>query len=303
MGMILDRRRGAAAAVVVALFTAVLVWAAPAAQAATCQAVPGSTIGTDVSIAGQKFRVPAISGIQVCVGSVSVPLVTVETSGGACTFSCLSVLVGGGPADAEGITITYLEDGVPKSVPVTPPPVDGPPSTCVLSVGSPDAPYPDCFISIGPELGDPIGDVTPVVGDAVDAVLDVYAFAVVTALDTAGAVAEEAGDAVAAACAELPATEDQSGNDVHACDDPAAWVEGMRYDTYEFTCESIPPMRDHNWYTRYEFCEYPHFWLQEAIYYATCQCSDIERQMVSHFCWRLRSMDVEPGTIICGLGS
>lgn len=272
MGMILGRRKAASATLAGALFAAVAVWAAPVAQAATCVPVPGSTIGTDVSIAGQKARVPAISGIQVCAGTATTPIVSVQTSGGTCTFACLSVLVGG-DVDAEGLSISYREDGVLRTVPVNPPPVDGPASTCLFSVGSPDAPYPDCFIAIGPELGDPIGDIDPVIDGAVATATDLAGDAGATAFqlaaeagETATGLAEEAeatasalaADAIATAlnlygyllgiaesadetvCDEIPGVYDDSGYYRHPCDNAAAWANAMA----DAVVEAVPDLDD-----------------------------------------------------------
>lgn len=203
--MIRAKRRVVAVLGGLALVTGIL-FVSPA-QAATCQSVPGETIGADVKVGPVRQRVPAISNISVCMGGATMGLVTVETSGGTCTFSCLSVLVGG-DAGAEGLTISYYEDGVPRTIPVSPPPVGGPDATCVLSVGSPDAPYPDCFIAIGPELDGPVGDVQ----EAVD-------------------------DAVALACDTVPPAGSPS-NDYEFCEYPHLWANAFIWQTKGTVCNT-----------------------------------------------------------------
>lgn len=271
--MIFGGRRSAAALTVVVLFAAIAVWAAPPAAAATCVTVPGSTIGTDISIAGQKARIPAISGITLCAGTGTVPIVSVQTSGGTCTFSCLSVLVGGGSVDAEGLTISYREDGVLKTVPVDPPPVAGPSSTCVFSVGSPDAPYPDCFIAIGPELGDPIGDLLPVIDDAV----------------------ERAEDVEDAACSEIP----EARYTVAFCDAPAEWIVAAAGGASDLACDVIPPMTFAPGGEGHEFCDGPDIWVLAAVNNVYCQvvCEGAIRYTV---CSSLSNAGVEPGPPLCG---
>lgn len=265
MGMILGRQKAAAGLLAAASFAAVALWVAPTAQAATCQSVPGSTIGTDVSIAGQKARVPAISGIRVCVGSATAPLMSVQTSGGTCTFSCLSVLVGG-DADAEGLTIYYSQDGVAKTVPVNPPAADGPASTCLLSVGSPDAPYPDCFVAIGPELGDPVGDAQPVVDTAVGTALGAYGTAVEEAGDAYETAVEEAGGAYDTACRLMPNAYDEYGYQVEFCDDAAGWALAIAANRTQTACDAIPDMQDpYYYYGSYDFCTDPNGWISAAL--------------------------------------
>jgi hypothetical protein len=128
------------------------------AQAATCVNVPGSTPGTNVTIAGDDYRVPSISNISVCTHDGSVPLVGVELQGGNCTAACLAVVLLGGDVDPPGVTISYRVDGVTTSTTIDPGPLfGGPAGTCLLGVGSPEAPRSDCFFAIEPDDG-AIGD-------------------------------------------------------------------------------------------------------------------------------------------------
>lgn len=141
-------RGTAVAAATLALAGALSLPVAPA-RAATCVSVPGSTPGADVSVGGQTHRFPAISNIRVCAGGSTLPGVTVETWGGNCIQACLSVLVGGGSADPEGFTVSYSADGVQQTVGFNPGGAGGGDPICVLSVGSPDAPYPSCNVAVG----------------------------------------------------------------------------------------------------------------------------------------------------------
>lgn len=190
MGTIFGKRRGAAGSLAAALLTTFAIWGAPAAQAATCVSVPVSTIGTDVSLLGDRYRVPAVSGIRVCADGASTPLVAVETSGGSCSSGCLSVLLQGNDTDAGAVTIYYSTDGTSHSETVNPGGAGGGSDTCLLSVGSPDAPYPNCAVAIGPDGlpggGDPLPDVP--------------------------------------GCETVPDVYDENGNPTGFCDDPAGWI-------------------------------------------------------------------------------
>ncbi|MDQ3953597.1 MAG: hypothetical protein M3279_11655 [Actinomycetota bacterium] len=149
--MSLARRRTAVILAAGAL-TGLLTVAAPPAQAQGCTSVPGSVPGTDVTILGQQHRIPTISNITVCAGTSSAPLIAVETSGnGYCSTACLSVLLQGDEADAGAVTISYREDGTTRTRSVDPGGVGGGSDSCLLSVGSPDAPYPSCAVAIGPD--------------------------------------------------------------------------------------------------------------------------------------------------------
>lgn len=150
-------RRGVLGLAIVALVAATTLVAAPA-HAATCVNVPGSTPGTNLTIAGKDFRVPSVSNISVCTHDGSVPLVGVELQGGNCTAACLAVVLLGGDVDPPGVTISYRVDGVTTSTTIDPGPLfGGPAGTCLLGVGSPEAPRSDCFFAIEPDDG-AIGD-------------------------------------------------------------------------------------------------------------------------------------------------
>jgi hypothetical protein len=166
--------------------------------------VPGSTPGTDVRLAGQDHRVPGISNIRVCSDGATAPLVAVDLAGhGYCLSPCMSILLDGNDLDVGAITLYYSKDGVVQTSTTDPSPVDGPGDECLLSVGSPDAPYPTCFNAIGPEIGDPLGDA----GDQVNELIaDTWALAgsvtteVNEAVDTAEAIVADAqADALALA--------------------------------------------------------------------------------------------------------
>ena len=150
-------KKARAGFVVTAIIALGLVSTGPA-SAATCVSVPGGTPGTDVSAGGVHKRVPAISNIQVCVGGASAGVVSVDQSGnGYCSAACLSVFVLGGDVDSEGISVSWRQDGSTQSQGIDPGGAGGQ-GICVISIGSPDAPYPNCEVAIGPEIGDPVGD-------------------------------------------------------------------------------------------------------------------------------------------------
>lgn len=193
--MTMARRRAKAGLAACLLVGAVAVTAGPA-QAATCTSVPGGTIGTDVSILGDDYRVPAITNITVCADGASAPLVGVETTRlGSCISPCLSVLLRGDDADAGGVTITWREDGSSRSQTVNPGGVGGGSDVCLLSVGSPDAPRTNCAVAIGPDGVPDTGDLVP---DGLPG----------TPL-----------------CENVPDVYDSNGNSENFCDDPVGWVQ------------------------------------------------------------------------------
>jgi hypothetical protein len=129
----------------------------PRAHAVTCQSVPGSTPGTDISIGGQPHRVPGVSNVKVCVDTGSIGLISVSFAGnGYCDVGCFSVLIPGGGIDLAGVTISYALDGSPRSTTVDPGGTPGGEGGCLLSVGGPEAPYPTCSpgVAIGPDIDD-----------------------------------------------------------------------------------------------------------------------------------------------------
>src|SRR5688572_14838944 len=99
-----------------------MLFVAPAQAALSCQSVPGSTVGADVKVGPVIQRVPAIANIKLCYGTGTVPVASVTFAGGTCTSNCLTVSVGGGDVDLEGVSLQWTEDGVARSVPVNPGP-------------------------------------------------------------------------------------------------------------------------------------------------------------------------------------
>ena len=202
-------RRRAKAVLAAAALTGALVVAAPPAQAASCTTVPAGTPGTTLRLAGQDYRVPAISNVSVCTDGGSVPLVWFATSGGYCNIGCLSVGLSGGDTSTGAVTISYRADGSTVSHTINPGGVGGPGDSCLLSVGSPQAPHPTCPFAVnvddlgGPgdpgDPGDPIGAVEQLVDDLV-------------------------GDPPAN-CDDVPPQRDPwTGESVEFCDDPVRWA-------------------------------------------------------------------------------
>lgn len=249
--MTFAQRRATVASLVLVLFGSLVLAGAPWARAATCQSVPGSTPGTDVRILGEDHRVPAISNIRVCADGATAPLVAVDLAGhGYCLSPCLSVLLVGDDLDVGPITVSYQEDGVTQSTTNDPPGAGGPGSECLLSVGSPDAPYPTCLNAIGPDLGDPLGNV----GDQVDAAVSGAVAEAYEALAEADRIAGDAQeDAVALAF--------QVVDEVSRTLEPVnALVEEIR-NAAEDPCGVIPPQSDPEWGSEEtEFCENPSRW-------------------------------------------
>lgn len=262
-------RRSAEAVLAACLVAGAVGVAAPPARAATCQSVPASTPGTDVRLAGQDHRVPGISNIRVCAESPTAPVLVVDTAGhGTCLSPCLSILLDGNALDGGAVTLSYARDGVMQTSTTDLPGVPGPGDECLLSVGSPDAPYPDCFNAIGPDLGDPLGDTGDDVDAAVATVWDLagdVGVAANQAIDTAEAVVADAqADAVALAnqvlaevdetldpvealaqnllriaddpCGSMPPQYDEWGNETQFCSDPGGWT----YMTLQRACENNP---------------------------------------------------------------
>lgn len=254
--MILGKKKTIAAIAATAIVASGAMWA-PAAQAATnCVPVPGGTLGADVKVGPVEQRVPAITNIKVCAGGATVPLARVATSGGTCTSNCLSVFVGGGALDLDGVSITWSEDGSPHApVGLDPAPVSGTGETCALSVGFPDAPNPDCFVAIGPD--DPTGLVQPVADLAADAI------------DTAIALVN---DGVTITCGLVPDYYDPNwGRYVDFCEDPVGWTVAASNDGVNITCNAMPVFYD-DWGYEHRFCSDPVGWTNLLVEstYETC---------------------------------
>lgn len=222
-------------------------FASPAQAAMSCSSVPGQTIGADVKVGPVVQRVPAISNIQLCVGTGTPPLASVTFSGGTCTSNCLTVTVGGGDIDLEGATVSYREDGILRSVPLNPAPVDAVDPNCIISVGMPDAPNPNCFIAIGPD--DPTGTIAPIMQ---------------TVNNTIATVVDTAETAVEITCSLIPDRYDYPYN-YDFCTNPTGWTSATTNYYYEYTCDRIPGMYDPYWGGYYEFCSDPIGWTNAVI--------------------------------------
>lgn len=234
-----------------AALVAGMLFVSPAQAAMSCQSVPGSTIGADVKVGPVVQRVPAIANIKLCYGTGTVPVASVTFAGGTCTSNCLTVTLGGGAVDLEGVSLSWTEDGVLKTQAVNPAPVEGVPSTCVLSVGMPDAPNPGCFIAIGPD--DPSGITGPIIATVNDAI------------DTALELAE---DGYVITCSSIPDAYYQ-GYNYDFCQDPIGWTNAMSSaaidDGYYEGCRRIPDRTDPYSGYRYDFCTDPIGWTNAVI--------------------------------------
>lgn len=257
------QRRAGVILCAVSLLAAAGLWASPAAQAAVCQNVPGSTPGLDVSVGGQPQRVPGVSGVSVCVDTGAVPLVTATFDGrGNCTWSCFSVIVPGGSSSLPTVTLSYRLDGVLQTRTIGGGTVPGGGEACLLSVGGPDAPYPTCppGVALGidedPTAGvledvqQNVSNVEQTVTDALGDVSGTVDFYVAYASNLANDTAEDAGrtidnyegrvedaledtvlpavdDATETVCGEIPSmwgTDGYNWWEVEFCDDPVGWA-------------------------------------------------------------------------------
>lgn len=224
-------------------------FASPAQAAMSCSSVPGQTIGADVKVGPVVQRVPAISNIQLCVGTGTPPLASVTFSGGTCTSNCLTVTVGS-DVDLEGATVSYKEDGVLRTQALNPAPVEVTDPSCVISVGMPDAPNPNCFIAIGPD--DPTGVITPIMN---------------TVNSTITTVLNTADTAVDITCDLIPDRYDYPYS-YDFCTDPIGWTSSTTNYYYNYSCNRIPDMYD-RWGQRNDFCTNPVGWTNAVIDTAT----------------------------------
>ena len=148
-------KRAVAAVVAAAAVAGVLVLP-NAARAQSCTPVPVSTTGITIEGAGREVRVPAVSGVAVCVdtpGTPGLPWVQTEPGGG------FSVLLRGSAGGDGHVTLTYSLDGAPNSITVPIPGTDGSSETCLVGVGFPAR--DDCAFKISPD-NNPIPTVPPV---------------------------------------------------------------------------------------------------------------------------------------------
>ena len=120
------------------------------AQAESCTPVPVNTTGITVEVAGEKVRVPAISGVAICTENSGLPgLPAVSTApGDGCLEACVSVLLRGGSADDGYVAVRYSLDGSPAAVSIPLPGAgSGGTDTCVLGIGAPSA-RADCLAKV-----------------------------------------------------------------------------------------------------------------------------------------------------------
>lgn len=127
------------AAVVVAVVGAATFLVASPALAETCLPLPPTT-GATLEVVGQDIRIPATSGVAVCVEPGGLPgTPRVDSDAGA-----TSLVVSGGSNTPGHVLVRYSIDGVPaeQRVPI---PGTGPGTeTCIASVG--EAPRDDCLL-------------------------------------------------------------------------------------------------------------------------------------------------------------
>ena len=117
-----------------------LVTAPPAAAAATCVALPVSTIGFTVGAADEEVRVPAITDVNVCLwsdGSYGSFAPRIEQPTG-CGDPCLRVVLVNWRMEWN-YGVTFRADGVYNEYRTLIPGVEtGPPGeACLFSIGSP----------------------------------------------------------------------------------------------------------------------------------------------------------------------
>lgn len=279
--MILGKRRMAAVLGAVAVIASGAFAAAPPAHAyAACSVVPGRTLGADIKVGPVTTRVPAVSEITLCAGTGSAPVYQVKTYGGTCRSGCLSVFVGGGSVDAEGLWVSWKEDGVQKNAPIDPAPIPGPAGICVISTGMPDSPDPNCFISIGPD--DPSGVIQPIVDFASGVIGNVMNTVTKVKTITCAAIPDwyrpgygyqdfctnpigwtqaVADTGVTTTCNTIPDAYDQYGNRYDFCTNPVGWSNVWVTYTYNTACGTIPPAyRGYPYYYYVEFCDDPIGW-------------------------------------------
>jgi hypothetical protein len=111
------------------------------AQAESCVTLPGTT-GATIEALGQQIRVPATSGVGVCVEPGGLPgLPRVDTSGTA-----TSVVLGAGSSASGYVAVRYTLDGNANEVRAPIPGGGGGSETCLASVGAPAR--ADCLVKV-----------------------------------------------------------------------------------------------------------------------------------------------------------
>lgn len=117
-----------------------------AASTTTCVTLPLSTTGATIGIGGRTIRIPALSNPGVCLSETEYSSLTVDQSGnGICQRYCYTASVTG-TNDPGVLTLFYTTDGAPTSVRLDLPAVLW--VNFCLSMGSPSAPRPDCYVFI-----------------------------------------------------------------------------------------------------------------------------------------------------------
>lgn len=122
------------------------------ASAESCVTLPGTT-GATIEIAGEEIRVPATSGVAVCVEPGGLPgFPRVDSGGGV-----ISVVVGGGSSTAGYVAVRYTLDGASNEQRVPIPGTGNPGEICAASIGEPAR--ADCLVKVSI---DDIPDIPPV---------------------------------------------------------------------------------------------------------------------------------------------
>lgn len=280
--MSITRQRLSATGIVTAVFVAGAVWASPAQAAMQCESVPGRTVPADVKVGPVTQHVPEISNVVVCAGGLTGDAISVTTSGGECVTGCLNVTVGGEDVDLEGGSVSWAEDGVTKTRDLDPPAVPGGPPTCVISVGIPKAPDPQCTVAFG--VGDPTGIVEPVVAEAARIVGEAVGAAIGITCDTIpdwysaqesryvdfcderdAWVAAVVDSGTALTCSAFPIVYDEWGQPYRFCDDPLGWTLVITNTNVDAICSWFSPVYDYESWRYVYFCEDPVRWTEITL--------------------------------------
>ncbi len=111
------------------------------AQAESCVTLPGTT-GATIEAGGQQIRVPATSGVGVCLEPGGLPGLPRVDTGGTAT----SVVLGAGSSTSGYVAVRYTLDGNPNELRVPIPGGGGGAETCLASVGAPAR--SDCLVKV-----------------------------------------------------------------------------------------------------------------------------------------------------------